>query len=212
MSRNDEEFERNVDAFWEHLQTTATAEERERWQRILEHDRARKPWWRLLGRFGLRPRIRLPGQPAPPPPAPRVVHPPGFPTEGSSPAHEHEIDQEVVNYGPGPAFPGVEVKNVLTQVATLGEIVNAGDADELLNAITSSHQEGESGAYGLYHVPTSVREALASATDLNAVADRWGATEELQDWSSVAEIVEELHDLARRAQREGKELWVWWSL
>lgn len=66
-------------------------------------------------------------------------------------------------------------------LATLGEIMGVGTYDDLVES-TGEGRQTESGEAGLLTVPRELRDALASADDLEPVAERWGRTEELEDW------------------------------
>jgi hypothetical protein len=58
---------------------------------------------------------------------PSAQHPIGIPREGFFAANDDQIDEALVNEGPGPGFAGVEVKMISpVEVARLGEIVGAG--------------------------------------------------------------------------------------
>ena len=97
-------------------------------------------------------------------------------------------------------------------VGTLGEILGAGSYDELSDWMTSRHRGGADGHTGTFPVPPGIREALVTA-DLEIVAERWGATDELANWPApgVRERVSDLRELAAQATAEGRDLWVWWS-
>jgi hypothetical protein len=62
----------------------------------------------------------------------------------------------------------------------------------------------------------TLREALAAATDLVQVAERWTATDELQlsGWTvdETYEVLRSLARLAADARASGRELWFYWTL
>jgi len=66
----------------------------------------------------------------------------------------------------------------------------------------------------LHEVPASLVEELAGAGDLQAVAAKWAAFEELDGATaeSLAGVLVELQGLARLARRERKSLLLWTSL
>jgi hypothetical protein len=68
----------------------------------------------------------------------------------------------------------------------------------------------------VFGVPTEIRDALAAADDLTAVAEEWVATEEMarDEWQQqeALEVLRELAELARQARADSRELWYWWSL
>jgi hypothetical protein len=132
------------------------------------------------------------------------------------PAREDEINQTLVAEGPFERFETVEAKAVSSvSIATLGEIVGAGTYDELFDRADDEARQSEDGEAGIDAVLPEIQQALAGTTDLDSVARRWAATDELADWvppDNVVEVVRELADLARRAHADGRRLWFWWSL
>jgi hypothetical protein len=210
-----------IDRLHEHLQTTARPEDRAMWEDAV-HDQRRATFpWRYLRFIGIKPRKRhLPpmepkqGQPKEPLP---VQHPVGYPIEGFFLATGVEISDQLVENGPGPAFSGVEVKNQTpVEVANLGEILGAGTYDALFESMWATMRGGESEECGLFQVAPEIRDPLATLTDVNGVAARWAATEELQadGWTDeiADEVVSDLVRLAQQARQENKNIWVWWSL
>jgi hypothetical protein len=213
-------LDEHVDRLWERLETTASDEERTKWEHAFQAWRSSElPWWRRIP--GLRPRAarlppREPGFTATPALAPHADWPPGFPREGFFAARDEEVDQTLVEKGPGLDFLGVEAKMVSpVEVATLGEIIGAGTYEQLFGEMSGSEREGSDGACGLCRVPAEIRDGLANA-DVERVAARWAATEEIQasGWQAdnVRDTVAELRSLAGQARSEGKHLWVWWSV
>jgi hypothetical protein len=66
-------------------------------------------------------------------------------------------------------------------------------------------------------MPSHFTDALATLDgDLDAVARRWAATDELilSRWQSedAALVLRDVSALARRTRDRGRELWYWWSL
>jgi len=127
-----------------------------------------------------------------------------------------DIDDALVANGPYGRLPTVEAKG-LTEVslAKLGEIIGVGTYDSLVNVIAEGPQN-ESGEAGILTIPPKLRDAFARETDLDTVAARWVATEELSldAWrkEDAFEVLRDLSELARAATMEGRELWYWWSL
>jgi hypothetical protein len=127
-----------------------------------------------------------------------------------------EIDEELVELGPEGRFETVSAKtHSVVTTGTLGEILGAGDSDEL-TAQAETNWYGASGECGIDAIPTALRDALAGTTDLLRVAERWTATDELQ---LSGRTVDETHDVLRRlarlaadARSSGRELWFYWSL
>ena len=131
-------------------------------------------------------------------------------------ARAEDIDDGLVEHGPYGRLRLVEAKGLTpVSLATLGEILGAGTYDQLVEPI-SEGPAAESEEAGLLTIPTGFRDALAEAKDLDIVAERWAATEELSrdGWSAEEsrEILGELSALARNAAAESRELWYWWSL
>jgi hypothetical protein len=63
-------------------------------------------------------------------------------------------------------------------------------------------------------VPREITEALATATDLDAVAAAWAKTDEMAGWDrdDVREVIRELAALSIKARATERDLWFWWSL
>ena len=128
-----------------------------------------------------------------------------------------EVDERLVEFGPEERFGetvSARTHSVVT-TGTLGEILGVGDSDEL-TAWAETDWYGAGGECGIDAIPTALRDALAEATALLRVAERWTATDELQlsGWT-----VDETHDVLRRlvrlaadARSSGRELWFYWSL
>jgi hypothetical protein len=131
-------------------------------------------------------------------------------------ARPDEIDEELVELGPEGRFEIVSAKTHSTvTMGTLGEILDVGNSEEL-SAQAETDWYGESGEYGIDAIPTALRDALAAATDLVQVAERWTATDELQlsGWTvdETYEVLRSLARLAADARASGRELWFYWTL
>jgi len=127
-----------------------------------------------------------------------------------------EIDEELVELGPEGRFETVSAKtHSVVTTGTLGEILGAGDSDEL-TAQAETNWYGASDECGIDAIPTALRDALAETTDLLRVAERWTATDELQlsGWTvdETHEVLRRLAQLAADARSSGRELWFYWSL
>jgi hypothetical protein len=131
-------------------------------------------------------------------------------------ARPEDIDDRLVEDGPFERLPTVEAKS-LSEVtfATLGEILGVGAYDDLVERAAEGRQS-ESGEAGILTIPTEIRDALATLDDdLDGVAERWAATDELQDWwpqGDLRVLLVELSQLARDARSSDQQLWYWWSL
>jgi hypothetical protein len=81
---------------------------------------------------------------------------------------------------------------------------------------TETSWHGESGEYGIDAFPTALRDALARAIDLRAVAERWTATDELKlsGWTveETLDLLSRLARLAADARASGRELWFYWTI
>lgn len=90
-------------------------------------------------------------------------------------------------------LPTVEAKT-LSEVtfATLGEILGVGTYDDLVER-AGHWRDAQSDGAGVLSVPPEIRDALATAADLDASAERWAET-------------------ARDARASDSQLWYWWSL
>jgi hypothetical protein len=77
-------------------------------------------------------------------------------------------------------------------------------------------RDAESGEAGALPIPAELGNALAERQELESVATRWSATEELtaDGWrpEHAAQVLRDVADLAREAAAGGRELWYWWSL
>ena len=128
-------------------------------------------------------------------------------------ARPDEIDDDVVARGPSQRFEIVEAKTVSTvSISTLGEILGAGSYDELYERVDAGPRI-ESHEAGIDVIPDDVRDRLADV-DVDAIAERWWATDEMRDWdpADVRDVVEKLAALAREARTTRRGLWFWWSL
>jgi hypothetical protein len=129
-------------------------------------------------------------------------------------ARLEDIDEDLVENGPYERLPTVEAKT-LSEVtfATLGEILGVGTYDDLVERAAHG-RDAESGESGVLSVPTEIRDALATADDLDAVAERWAATDELEEWSpeDVRQVLREVRQLAEDARASDSQLWYWWAL
>ena len=139
------------------------------------------------------------------------------PDEGFFAAHIDDIDDELVEDGPHGRYASVEVKMMdPVKVATLGTIVGAGSYDDLVDKMTDSARDAASGECGLFPVPDAIRDGVVQIEDVDEVVRRWLTTDELRldQWTNedTRRLLDELVSLAREAQREGKHLFVWWSL
>jgi hypothetical protein len=130
-------------------------------------------------------------------------------------ARPEDITDDLVEEGPFERLPTIEAKG-LSEVttATLGAILAVGTYDDLVERASAGPQT-EDGHAGVLAIPSEVRDALAAADDdLDQVATRWAATDELRDWppDDVRRVLRELSLLAREARSSGRQLWYWWSL
>jgi hypothetical protein len=203
-----------IDALWNYLQNDAPPEEREMWERAVDvFRRGRRPWWRLLGVFGMYPHAR----PRRVPSTPTRVSSSAtewVPDEGVFAARDDEISPAIVDDGPYRHFPTVEIKQMdPVKMATLGAILGAGTYDELVSQMIESGRDG-AGDCGVFRIPPEVRDGLAGMTGRDEVATRWAATEELDRWTNeeTTAFLTELAVLASRAVRDDRQLWVWWEL
>lgn len=137
----------------------------------------------------------------PPPPIPRV-------SEGFFAAKPAQITPAVVARGPAKRFRGAEWKGMDTvMVGTLGAIVGAGDYESLAAQMQKSTRNG------LFRVPTTVRDSLAGLTHPELFARRWAATQamtrDLVSSNELRPLLSLLRRLAREAQADRTQLWVW---
>ena len=131
------------------------------------------------------------------------------------PARVEEVES-LVEAGPARTPEVVEAKGLSeVSLSTLGEIMQVGSYDDLVVHIGDGPQD-QSGEAGILPLPDAFRDALASSTDLDAVAEQWTATEELtmDGWqpSDAADVLRDLAELARNAKADGRQLFYWWSL
>jgi hypothetical protein len=128
-------------------------------------------------------------------------------------AREDEIEG-AAEKGPGGKFETVDAKLDSVSICTLGEIVGAGTYDALFDRVFEGYRGGGSEYSRLLLVPDEVRDGLATATSLEAVAERWHPTDEMREWTpaDVREVLGGLASLAQRARATERQLWCWWSL
>jgi len=126
-----------------------------------------------------------------------------------------ELDETLLAGGPSGRYAVVTAKGLgPVEIATLGQILDAGSYHDLFEASANEHQEAESGESGVVGVPVSVCAALIGTADLPGVAEKWAATEELRmsRWQS-SDALDVLAQLTQLVQsRAGKPVWYWWSL
>jgi hypothetical protein len=132
-------------------------------------------------------------------------------------ARPEDLDDELIDHGPFERLRTVEAKGLSSiTIATLGEILGAGSYDDLEQRSAEGPEGGTNEDAGVFGVPTEIRDALAAADDLTAVAEEWVATEEMarDEWQQqeALEVLRELAELARQARADSCELWYWWSL
>ena len=76
--------------------------------------------------------------------------------------------------------------------------------------------DAEHGDGGVFPLPDAYRDALASVEDVDEIAAKWAATEELtlDRWqaSDAAAVLRDVTVLARNASDGGDDLLFWWSL
>lgn len=107
------------------------------------------------------------------------------------------------------------------KLATLWALVEAGSAEDTLEQRLDEIRtipEGDQGPW-VDIVPLKMLGALASIASMEedeheSLADRWGATEELEGWdaSEVLDLLRSIGDTAESAQLEKKTLLIWTSL
>jgi hypothetical protein len=132
-------------------------------------------------------------------------------------AHVEEVDAPLADDGPVGRYPVAEANNLTSvELATLGEILGVGSYDELVVSFEDGGRPSASGEAALLLIPTEYRNAIAALDDVAAVAAAWTATEELALSGYRAEdavvVLSAVSELARQAQTDGRELWIWASL
>jgi hypothetical protein len=126
------------------------------------------------------------------------------------------LDGELLASGPQERVRCVSAKGMTpVNIASLGQILDAGTYDDILESCGDEHYEADSGESGVWDVPAAVCNALLASNDVEAVSEKWVATEELQldGWraSDGLSVLKQLAEVLRQ-QDEGKVLWYWWSL
>ena len=127
-----------------------------------------------------------------------------------------QIDERLLIEGPHGRFPAVRARGLgPVNFARLGEILGDGTYDEVFAEAVAEHQEAPNGESGVLAVPATVCEGLARNSDLEYVADRWVATEELRlaRWEAhdALGVREQLAELVG-AREPNQTIWYWWSL
>ena len=126
------------------------------------------------------------------------------------------LDKELLTSGPSGRLACVTAEGLTpVNIASLGAILGVGSYGEIFAECGAEHHEAESGESGVWDVPAAVRQALLTIDSLEAVAQQWVETEELQldGWraSDGFSVLTELSALVSR-QKEGQALWYWWSI
>jgi hypothetical protein len=128
-----------------------------------------------------------------------------------------EVDDALIEHGPFGQYQVVEANNLMSvELATLGEILGAGSYDDLVVRLENEGRPSANSEAALLMLPTQFRDALADMHDVEAIAEAWAATEELVMTGYRTEhallVLRELAPLAREAQTDRRELWIWVSL
>ncbi|MFD4671625.1 hypothetical protein ACFWNN_17950 [Lentzea sp. NPDC058450] len=126
-----------------------------------------------------------------------------------------ELAATAIDGGPVHRFPTVETKSLDPAVVMgqLEELLTGRSYDE----ISDDPRCGEDvaiehdGEVLVLTVTDGLRDALAAAGDLDEVAVRWAAIEELDgfDPEVLAEILRDLRSLAAEAKKNGERLYCW---
>jgi hypothetical protein len=131
-------------------------------------------------------------------------------------ADGRQIDAGLLATGPDCRFAVVAAKGLSpVNIASLGEILGTGTYEHVLGQSVSGHQEAPSGESGVFAIPATLCDALVASRDLEAVAGRWAATDELRrDRWHTSEALDVLRQLAQLvgARSAGQPVWFWWSL
>jgi hypothetical protein len=137
-----------------------------------------------------------------------------------------EIDDALVKDGPADRFPTVEAKSAddikltsLNGISTgRSSDIDDGGFDELSAEIPLIRHAGDEGPW-VFQLPTQLLSAVAVADPerLTAINEEWAQTEEWQldgvaDPEDTRWLVDELARLARDAQANGKNVYLWVSL
>lgn len=135
-------------------------------------------------------------------------------------ATEQEVQEaDLEHHGPREHFPTVQAKHITpVELCALEAILTGRDPDSLLDQRLDTLDEAvvrEWENTWVSHISPTLVQALL-ATDPNrlaALAEQWGNTETLRASdgtpADVRWLVEAYFCLARRAEREGKRLFLW---
>ena len=132
-------------------------------------------------------------------------------------ARAKDVDDALIEDGPVDRYPALEANDVTSvELATLGEILGVGSYDDLVVSFEHAARPSASGEAALLEIPTDYRDAVAALDDARTVAAAWAATDELALSGYRAEdavaVLSAVGELARQAQTDGRELWIWVSL
>jgi hypothetical protein len=126
--------------------------------------------------------------------------------------------EEIGRYAEG-GYPdrSVDAKGLTpVSLATLAEILGVGSYDDLFPSIADGGVDAQNGEQGVFPLPDAYRDALASTQDVDEIAAKWAATEELTldrwETSVAAAVLRDATVLARNAREGGEALLFWWSL
>ncbi len=133
-----------------------------------------------------------------------------------------QITRELVQTGPHGTVPVIAVTSFTTlEMALLLHVVRGGRLDTGDDAVAGMDEFEDlfvGGPEGPWQskFPPVLRDALAaaSASELADYAGRWAEAEELagMDQETVRSLLRDLGNLARSAQADGRDLYLWVSL
>ncbi|MCT9930824.1 hypothetical protein N5079_11400 [Planotetraspora sp. A-T 1434] len=115
----------------------------------------------------------------------------------------------------------VELKGIdpVVMMGTLEALLTGLPYDQLVDRPRHGAvlRDNEDGGGGILTITDEFTAALAAATDerIRTVAEPWSQTEEFWgrgDPAELAELLQDLRDLAVRTIRDGHRLYCWWSL
>ncbi|MGY1802718.1 hypothetical protein ACI78T_05480 [Blastococcus sp. SYSU D00922] len=116
-------------------------------------------------------------------------------------------------------LPVVDLKGLdpVVPMATLESLLVGGDVDALVAANAGASVGEAQDEVWVHRLSDALTDALAGASPdrLRQVAEPWVRTEELAGWwdpGDLAEALEEIADLAKRARSGGGALYCWMSL
>lgn len=126
------------------------------------------------------------------------------------------LEPVLTGKGPSGLVPSVDVKGLTpVNIARLGDLLGVASYDAVIAQCGRKHRESDTRQSGVWQIPAAVGGALRGSRNLEPLAERWAATEELRrdGWTAShgLDVLSRLAELLTHQERR-QELWYWWSV